>query len=74
MRGLCTEEELKARTRERQENRGVPYLFLKPTRGAISASIEGIGTLTRTVVAEESVPADLSGSQLPPVETYRPPR
>ena len=31
----CTEEELQARTRERQENRGVPYLFLKPTRGAI---------------------------------------
>ena len=70
----CTEEELKARTRERQENRGVPYLFLKPTRGAISASIEGIGTLTHTVRAEEGVPADLSGSQLPPVETYRPPR
>ncbi len=40
----------------------------------ISASIEGIGTLTHTVVAEEGVPADLSGSQLPPVETYRPPR
>ena len=40
----------------------------------ISASIEGIGTLTHTVVAEESVPADLSGAQLPPVETYRPPR
>ncbi len=40
----------------------------------ISASIEGIGTLTHTVVAEESVPDDLSGSQLPPVETYRPPR
>jgi len=31
----CTEEELAAQTRERQENRGVPYLFLKPTRGAI---------------------------------------
>lgn len=40
----------------------------------ISASIEGIGTLIHTVVAEESVPADLSGAQLPPVETYRPPR
>ena len=40
----------------------------------ISASIEGIGTLTHTVIAEESVPADLSGAQLPPVETYRPPR
>ena len=31
----CTEEELAAQTRERQKNRGVPYLFLKPTRGAI---------------------------------------
>jgi 2-keto-4-pentenoate hydratase/2-oxohepta-3-ene-1,7-dioic acid hydratase in catechol pathway len=31
----CSEEELQARTRERQQNRGVPYLFLKPTRGAV---------------------------------------
>jgi len=31
----CTEEQLQARTRERQMNRGVPYLFLKPTRGAV---------------------------------------
>ncbi|HET9947792.1 MAG TPA: fumarylacetoacetate hydrolase family protein [Longimicrobiales bacterium] len=31
----CTEEELAQRTRERQQNRGVPYLFLKPTRGAV---------------------------------------
>ena len=31
----CTEEELAERTRQRQENRGVPYLFLKPTRGAV---------------------------------------
>jgi len=37
----------------------------------ISASIEGIGTLTHRVVAEEGVPADLSGAQLPPVSTYR---
>jgi 2-keto-4-pentenoate hydratase/2-oxohepta-3-ene-1,7-dioic acid hydratase in catechol pathway len=37
----------------------------------ISASIEGIGTLTHRVVAERSVPDDLSGAQLPPVETYR---
>lgn len=37
----------------------------------ISASIEGIGTLTHSVIAEESVPEDLSGSQLPPVSTYR---
>lgn len=38
----------------------------------ISASIEGIGTLTHTVKVERSVPDDLSGSQLPPVSTYRP--
>jgi 2-keto-4-pentenoate hydratase/2-oxohepta-3-ene-1,7-dioic acid hydratase in catechol pathway len=31
----CTPEDLAARTRERQQNRGVPYLFLKPTRGAV---------------------------------------
>ena len=40
----------------------------------ISATIEGIGTLTHTVVAEESVPDDLSGAQLPPTRTYRPDR
>jgi len=38
----------------------------------ISASIEGIGSLTHTVRAELSVPSDLSGAQLPPVSTYRP--
>jgi len=37
----------------------------------ISAQIEGIGTLTHRVVAEKSVPSDLSGAQLPPVSTYR---
>jgi 2-keto-4-pentenoate hydratase/2-oxohepta-3-ene-1,7-dioic acid hydratase in catechol pathway len=31
----CSDEELAELTRERQQNRGVPYLFLKPTRGAI---------------------------------------
>jgi 2-keto-4-pentenoate hydratase/2-oxohepta-3-ene-1,7-dioic acid hydratase in catechol pathway len=31
----CSDEELAQLTRERQQNRGVPYLFLKPTRGAI---------------------------------------
>jgi 2-keto-4-pentenoate hydratase/2-oxohepta-3-ene-1,7-dioic acid hydratase in catechol pathway len=31
----CNDDELAARTRDRQENRGVPYLFLKPTRGAV---------------------------------------
>ena len=40
----------------------------------ISASIEGIGTLTHTVRLENSVPDDLSGAQLPPVKTYRPER
>ena len=40
----------------------------------ISASIEGIGSLTHTVRAELSVPDDLSGAQLPPVRTYRPDR
>jgi 2-keto-4-pentenoate hydratase/2-oxohepta-3-ene-1,7-dioic acid hydratase in catechol pathway len=34
----CSEEELAQRTRERRANRGVPYLFLKPTRGAIVGS------------------------------------
>lgn len=38
----CTEEELAAQTRERQEKRGVPYLFLKPTRGAIIGDGEDI--------------------------------
>jgi len=38
----CTTEELQANTRERQANRGVPYLFLKPTRGAIIGSGEDI--------------------------------
>ena len=37
----------------------------------VSAQIEGIGMLTHRVVAEKSVPGDLSGSQLPPVSTYR---
>jgi 2-keto-4-pentenoate hydratase/2-oxohepta-3-ene-1,7-dioic acid hydratase in catechol pathway len=38
----CTPEQLQERTRERQENRGVPYLFLKPTRGAVIGSGEDI--------------------------------
>ena len=37
----------------------------------IQATIEGIGTLRHTVVAEDSVPDDLSGAQLPPVRSYR---
>ena len=38
----------------------------------ITANIEGIGTLTHKVIVETSVPDDLSGSQLPPVKSYRP--
>ena len=38
----CTDEELQASTRERQANRGVPYLFLKPTRGAVIGHGESI--------------------------------
>jgi 2-keto-4-pentenoate hydratase/2-oxohepta-3-ene-1,7-dioic acid hydratase in catechol pathway len=38
---------------------------------SIAASIEGIGTLTHTVVAEDPIPDDLSGAQLPPVASYR---
>jgi 2-keto-4-pentenoate hydratase/2-oxohepta-3-ene-1,7-dioic acid hydratase in catechol pathway len=38
----CTAQELEDRTRQRQENRGVPYLFLKPTRGAIIGDGEDV--------------------------------
>jgi 2-keto-4-pentenoate hydratase/2-oxohepta-3-ene-1,7-dioic acid hydratase in catechol pathway len=38
---------------------------------SIEATIEGIGTLHHTVRIENSVPSDLSGSQLPPVRSYR---
>ena len=31
----CNDDQLATRTRARQENRGVPYLFLKPTRGVV---------------------------------------
>ena len=44
--------------------------YLQPGE-TISATIEGIGTLTHTVVAEDGVPSDLSGAQLPPVSSYR---
>lgn len=37
----------------------------------ISASIEGIGTLTHRIVAERDIPEDLSGAQLPPTADYR---
>ncbi|MQA92836.1 MAG: hypothetical protein GEU90_21870 [Gemmatimonas sp.] len=38
----CTEAELAASTRERQENRGVPYMFLKSSRGAVIGTGENI--------------------------------
>jgi 2-keto-4-pentenoate hydratase/2-oxohepta-3-ene-1,7-dioic acid hydratase in catechol pathway len=44
--------------------------YLEPGE-TIEASIEGIGTLRHTVVAGERLPADLSGAQLPSVESYR---
>ena len=37
----------------------------------IQASIEGIGTLTHRIVAEQEIPDDLSGAQLPPTSSYR---
>ena len=37
----------------------------------IEATIEGIGTLRMPTVAGAPLPDDLSGSQLPPVNTYR---
>lgn len=45
--------------------------FLRPGE-VISATIDGIGTLTLPVVAEEA-PEGLTGAQLPPVDSYRPP-
>ena len=44
--------------------------YLEPGE-TIEATIEGIGTLRHTVVAGERPPADLSGAQLPSVESYR---
>ena len=38
----CNDDELAQRTKERRENRGVPYLFLKPTRGAVIGDGEDI--------------------------------
>lgn len=49
---------------------GVRSGYLEPGE-EIAASIEGIGTLRHRVVAGEQPPADLSGAQLPPVETYQ---
>ncbi|HIF07786.1 MAG TPA: hypothetical protein EYQ64_12795 [Gemmatimonadetes bacterium] len=38
----CTPEELEASNLERAANRGVPYLFLKPSRGAVIGTGENI--------------------------------
>ena len=38
----CNEEELEASNQERRDNRGVPYLFLKSSRGAVIGSGEEI--------------------------------
>ena len=38
----CSEAELAESSRERRENRGVPYLFLKPSRGAVIGTGENI--------------------------------
>lgn len=38
----CSEAELAESSRERRENRGVPYLFLKPSRGAVIGTGEDI--------------------------------
>lgn len=38
----CSEAELAESSRERRENRGVPYLFLKPSQGAVIGTGENI--------------------------------
>ena len=38
----CTEEEQRESDRERKENRGIPYLFLKPARGAVIGTGEPV--------------------------------
>lgn len=45
--------------------------FLKPGE-TVSATIDGIGTLTLPVVGEEK-PSGLTGAELPPVDSYRDP-
>jgi 2-keto-4-pentenoate hydratase/2-oxohepta-3-ene-1,7-dioic acid hydratase in catechol pathway len=44
--------------------------YLEPGE-QIAASIEGIGTLRHQAVAEGPPPSDLSGAELPPVDSYR---
>ena len=38
----CTEEEQRESDQERKENRGIPYLFLKPARGAVIGTGEPV--------------------------------
>ena len=45
--------------------------FLQPGE-IVSATIDGIGTLTHPVIAEDK-PEGLTGAELPPVNTYREP-
>jgi 2-keto-4-pentenoate hydratase/2-oxohepta-3-ene-1,7-dioic acid hydratase in catechol pathway len=49
---------------------GVRSGFLEPGE-KIEATIDGIGTLVHEVVAGEDLPGNLSGAQLPPVESLR---
>jgi 2-keto-4-pentenoate hydratase/2-oxohepta-3-ene-1,7-dioic acid hydratase in catechol pathway len=50
--------------------RGTRTGYLKPGE-TIEATIDGIGTLRHPVVAGPPPPNDLTGSQLPPIATYR---
>ena len=45
--------------------------FLQPGE-VVSATIDGIGTLTHPVIGEDK-PEGLTGAELPPVNTYRDP-
>jgi 2-keto-4-pentenoate hydratase/2-oxohepta-3-ene-1,7-dioic acid hydratase in catechol pathway len=49
---------------------GVRSGFLEPGE-SIEATIDGIGTLRHDVVAGEELPDNLSGAQLPPVQSLR---
>ena len=52
--------------------RPIPHgIVITPDARYAFATIEGIGTLNHMVVAEEGVPDDLSGAQLPPTASYR---
>ena len=44
--------------------------YLRPGE-VMEATIEGIGTIRMPAVAGEPLPSDLSGAQLPPINTYR---